>query len=177
MSDRSDTAGLTSRSPAISVLIPAQRGTRHRACVESVLKSRGRNRSDRSRRSLDRPHGGDRSRIAARLRVRVERAPPLPDGWCGKQHACFVLSKLAKHDVFTFLDCRRAISFRAARMKLFMEQSGAASSADSRGRKRIRFSNVYSFRSSTGSCSVFCRYGPCGDSGGRPSAPAAASGS
>jgi cellulose synthase/poly-beta-1,6-N-acetylglucosamine synthase-like glycosyltransferase len=37
-------------------------------------------------------------------RVRVEAAPPLPPGWNGKQHACWVLASLAKHDVFCFLD-------------------------------------------------------------------------
>ena len=43
--------------------------------------------------------------IAARdPRLRLESAPPLPDGWCGKQHACFALSKLARHPALTFLD-------------------------------------------------------------------------
>jgi glycosyltransferase involved in cell wall biosynthesis len=37
-------------------------------------------------------------------RVRLETAPPLPEGWNGKQHACWVLAGLATHDVFCFLD-------------------------------------------------------------------------
>ncbi len=37
-------------------------------------------------------------------RVRVHTAPRLPEGWNGKQHACAALAKLAKHDVFCFLD-------------------------------------------------------------------------
>lgn len=37
-------------------------------------------------------------------RVRLERAPPLPPGWSGKQHACWVLAQHARHDVLLFLD-------------------------------------------------------------------------
>ncbi len=37
-------------------------------------------------------------------RVRLELAPPLPQGWCGKQHACAVLAKLARYDYFLFQD-------------------------------------------------------------------------
>lgn len=37
-------------------------------------------------------------------RLRLERAPPLPSGWSGKQHACWVLANHARHDVLLFLD-------------------------------------------------------------------------
>ncbi|MCC5829480.1 MAG: glycosyltransferase [Phycisphaeraceae bacterium] len=37
-------------------------------------------------------------------RVRLESAPPLPSGWCGKQHACFVLAGLARHEILVFMD-------------------------------------------------------------------------
>jgi hypothetical protein len=37
-------------------------------------------------------------------RVRLESAPALPPGWCGKQHACFALSRLARHDLLLFID-------------------------------------------------------------------------
>lgn len=37
-------------------------------------------------------------------RVRLELAPPLPHGWCGKQHACATLAKLARYDNLLFLD-------------------------------------------------------------------------
>ena len=37
-------------------------------------------------------------------RLRLESAPALPAGWCGKQHACHVLAKRARHDVFVFID-------------------------------------------------------------------------
>jgi Glycosyl transferase family 2 len=45
------------------------------------------------------------SRLSQRdPRVRLESAPPLPDGWCGKQHACFVLASLAKFEYLVFID-------------------------------------------------------------------------
>jgi hypothetical protein len=60
-------------------------------------------------------------------RLRLEPAPPLPDGWCGKQAACFALSKLARHDVLTFLDADVRLEPDAlARMVLFLRQSKAA---------------------------------------------------
>ncbi len=51
----------------------------------------------------------DTERIVAKIsqrdeRVRLVTAPPLPGGWCGKQHACFQLSKVARYDLFLFLD-------------------------------------------------------------------------
>ncbi len=36
--------------------------------------------------------------------LRVEAAPPLPAGWNGKQHACWVLAGLARYEVLCFLD-------------------------------------------------------------------------
>ncbi len=45
------------------------------------------------------------SALAARdPRVRLETAPPLPSGWCGKQHACAALAQLARHPVLVFAD-------------------------------------------------------------------------
>lgn len=37
-------------------------------------------------------------------RVRLAEAPPLPPGWCGKQHACFALAQLASHDLLAWAD-------------------------------------------------------------------------
>lgn len=37
-------------------------------------------------------------------RVRLETAPPLPTGWNGKQHACWALSRLARHPLLAFMD-------------------------------------------------------------------------
>ncbi|BAM02931.1 glycosyltransferase family 2 protein [Phycisphaera mikurensis] len=37
-------------------------------------------------------------------RVRLERAPPLPEGWNGKQHACWVLAQRARHRRLAWID-------------------------------------------------------------------------
>lgn len=43
--------------------------------------------------------------IAARdPRVRLVDAPPLPEGWNGKQHACYALAGHARHETLVFLD-------------------------------------------------------------------------
>jgi hypothetical protein len=38
------------------------------------------------------------------VRLRLVAAPPLPRGWCGKQHACHVLAGLARHPLLVFID-------------------------------------------------------------------------
>lgn len=92
---------------AVSVLIPARNEENNiRATLEAVLANRG---CDFEVIVLD-DHSTDRtaaivSEIAARdSRVRLESAPPLPAGWCGKQHACHVLAKLARHPLLVFID-------------------------------------------------------------------------
>lgn len=37
-------------------------------------------------------------------RVRLERSADLPRGWCGKQHACWQLSRLARYPLLVFVD-------------------------------------------------------------------------
>ncbi len=92
---------------AVSVLIPARDEERSiAAAVNSALASRGvafevvvldDSSSDRTFEIV--------SAIGARdPRVRIETAPPLPGGWNGKQHACSVLSSLARYETFCFLD-------------------------------------------------------------------------
>ncbi|MBA4064479.1 MAG: glycosyl transferase [Isosphaera sp.] len=117
------------RSGVVSVLIPA-RNEEHgiAACLASVLASED---IDLEVIVLD-DHSADRTAEVVREiaatdpRVRLESAPPLPDGWCGKQHACFALSKLARHDVFVFLDADVRLEPDAlARMVLFLRASGA----------------------------------------------------
>lgn len=116
-------------SPRLSVLIPARNEELGiAACVESVLASRvvelevivlDDQSSDRTAEIV-------REIAAWDPRVRLETAPPLPDGWCGKQHACFALSKLARHDVFVFLDADVRVEPDAlARMLLFLRESGS----------------------------------------------------
>jgi len=91
----------------VSVLIPARNEERHiAACVESVLASTcvefevlvlDDASSDRTAEIV--------SEIAARdKRVRLLHAPPLPAGWNGKQHACWMLAQQSSAPVMLFLD-------------------------------------------------------------------------
>jgi glycosyltransferase involved in cell wall biosynthesis len=45
-----------------------------------------------------------RQRALGDKRVRLAAAPDLPEGWNGKQHACWVLASLATREVFCYLD-------------------------------------------------------------------------
>jgi hypothetical protein len=113
----------------VSVLIPARNEEKSiAACVEAVLATQA---VEIEVIVLD-DHSSDRTAevvrgIAARdPRVRLDSAPPLPDGWSGKQHACFVLSKLARYDHFAFLDADVRLKPDAlARMMRFLNQSQA----------------------------------------------------
>ena len=61
-------------------------------------------------------------------RVRLERAPALPAGWCGKQHACHVLAALARFPNLAFIDADvRLAPDGLARGIGFMEEFGAGS--------------------------------------------------
>ena len=93
--------------PAVSVLIPARdEELSIRSSVESVLA----NRDIAVECIVLDDQSSDRTAAIVRElseldpRVRLESAPALPPGWNGKQHACFVLSRLAKHDVLCFVD-------------------------------------------------------------------------
>jgi cellulose synthase/poly-beta-1,6-N-acetylglucosamine synthase-like glycosyltransferase len=116
--------------PAISVLIPARNESRSiRNAVESVLASRG---VDLELVVLDDHSEDDTASIVRELaardrRVRLETAPPLPSGWCGKQHACYQLSQLARNPIFAFLDADvRLAPDGLARMTQFLLDSKAA---------------------------------------------------
>ena len=117
-------------TPSISVLIPARNEERGiAACVEAVLVNRDVTLEvvvlDDG--STDRTADIVRELAARDPRVRLGVAPPLPPDWAGKQHACFVLSKLAKYDTLTFLDADVRLSGTAlSRMHGFMKASGAA---------------------------------------------------
>jgi len=116
--------------PSLSVLIPARNEESGiAACVNSVLASRC---VELEVIVLD-DHSTDRTlavvtAIAATdERVCVASAPPLPEGWCGKQAACSTLSELARHELLAFLDADVRLEPDAlARMILFHEKSGAA---------------------------------------------------
>lgn len=91
----------------LSVLIPARNEEANvRAMLESVLASGA---ADFEVIVLD-DHSTDRTveivrEFAAKdSRVRLEFAPTLPAGWCGKQHACHILAQRARNPLLVFMD-------------------------------------------------------------------------
>lgn len=93
--------------PRVSVLIPARNEERSiAAAVESIRESAG---VVWECIVLD-DHSTDstaeivRNLSATDERIQLRFAPSLPDGWSGKQHACFVLAKHAKYEYLSFLD-------------------------------------------------------------------------
>jgi hypothetical protein len=93
--------------PAISVLIPARNEVHTIGeAIEAVVANRG---VDYEVVILD-DHSTDATAEVVQTfaerhpQVRLAAAPPLPPGWCGKQHACFVLAGLARHPLLLFLD-------------------------------------------------------------------------
>jgi cellulose synthase/poly-beta-1,6-N-acetylglucosamine synthase-like glycosyltransferase len=114
---------------AVSVLIPARNEERSIGpAVESVLASHG---VELEVIVLD-DHSTDRTAAVVQSlaqrdpRVRLESAPPLPPGWCGKQHACFVLSQFARHPILMFLDADvRLTPDAVGRMAAFLQSSKA----------------------------------------------------
>lgn len=57
-------------------------------------------------------------------KVRLERAPALPPGWNGKQHACWALAQTARYPVLCFVDADvRLGPDCVARMAQFLEAS------------------------------------------------------
>jgi glycosyltransferase involved in cell wall biosynthesis len=111
----------------VSVLIPARNEERSiAAAVESVLSSRG---IDFEIVVLDDASTDRTAAIVAEIaaqdhRVRLERAPPLPAEWNGKQHACYTLASLARYETFCFLDADVHLQPDAlARMAAFLGAS------------------------------------------------------
>ena len=59
---------------------------------------------------------------AADHRVRLERAPALPAGWNGKQHACWALAQTARNPILCFVDADVTLGPEVvARMAQFLE--------------------------------------------------------
>ena len=117
----------TEPEPQVSVLIPArdEEGAIG-AAVEAALASLGVSievvvLDDHSRDAT----ASIVSCLAARdARVRLIEGPPLPPGWCGKQHACAVLASLARASLFAFLDADvRLAPDGLARMSAFLVAS------------------------------------------------------
>lgn len=91
----------------VSVLIPARNEELSiSAAIEGVLASQGVQLElvvlDDG--STDRTPALVMEAAARDPRVRLEFAPPLPAGWNGKQHACWVLASRAKYDLLCYLD-------------------------------------------------------------------------
>ena len=65
--------------------------------------------------------------IAARdARVRLLSGPPLPPGWCGKQHACAVLATHTVQPLLVFVDADVRLAPQGlARLAAFLDASGA----------------------------------------------------
>lgn len=93
--------------PGISVLIPARNEeTNIATALESALRNTG---IPIEVIVLDDHSTDTTASIVQRFceqdsRVRLESAPVLPNGWCGKQHACWALSKLARQPLLLFMD-------------------------------------------------------------------------
>lgn len=100
-------AGTGAPPPTVSVLIPARNeADTIEAAVRAVLANRD---VELELIVLDDASTDATAAIVAALaaedgRVRLERAPPLPPGWSGKQHACHVLGGLARHELLVFVD-------------------------------------------------------------------------
>ncbi len=91
----------------VSVLIPARNEQEHLAdAVRSVLANR---QVELELIVLDDGSTDRTPHIVGQLaeedrRVRLVAGRPLPDGWCGKQHACCQLAELAGRDVLVWMD-------------------------------------------------------------------------
>jgi Glycosyl transferase family 2 len=123
----SSSAGL--EFPPVSVLIPARNEENAIGdAVRAVLQSQG---IKFEVVVLD-DHSEDRTAaiveqlIATDERVRLVSAPALPAGWCGKQHACWVLAREARNSLLLFIDADVRLAPRAlASMAAFVSSSGA----------------------------------------------------
>lgn len=78
--------------------------------------------------STDRTAEIVRESAARDARVRLEPAPPLPPGWCGKNHACHQLALLAGHPLLFFMDADVRVTdpHALARLAGFMDASRTA---------------------------------------------------
>lgn len=93
--------------PSVSVLIPARN---EEASIEAAVRTALASEDvDLEVIVLD-DHSTDRTAAIVRSmslkddRLRVAAAPLLPEGWCGKQFACFTLSQLAAKPLLCFVD-------------------------------------------------------------------------
>ena len=120
----------TGLAEPVSVLIPARNEEQNiRATLEAVRASHG---ADFEVIVLDDHSADDTARLvsefaARETRVRLESAPPLPAGWCGKQHACHILAQRARHPLLLFIDADvRLQPHSLHRLAAFMAGTDAA---------------------------------------------------
>ena len=99
--------GEAKRRSAISVLIPARNEAANiRACIASVLASA----SEGTEIVVLDDHSSDGTAEIVRFlasddpRVRLIAGGDLPNGWNGKQHACWQLANAARNQLLVFLD-------------------------------------------------------------------------
>lgn len=116
----------------VSLLIPARDEEKSIGkAIDCALASSGDN-IDLELIVLD-DHSTDRTRDivsawrAKDSRVRLELAPDLPAGWCGKQHACWVLANHATRPILLWIDADVRLEPGAiSRLVAFQRDSGAA---------------------------------------------------
>ena len=117
-------------APCVSVLIPARNEEAHiRAAAQSVLA----NKDITLELIILDDHSTDTTAEIIRTleshdpRVRVLESTALPEGWCGKQHACWSLAQYAQYDLMVFMDADVEISPDALmRMAAFMKKRDLA---------------------------------------------------
>ena len=105
LADSADT--LPPNAPRVSVVIPARNERRNiERCVHSVLASRYTQLEVIVVDDHSTDGTGDIARVIARddARLRVVDAPPLPDGWFGKQWACATGAAAANGALLVFTD-------------------------------------------------------------------------
>lgn len=115
---------------AVSVLIPARN---EQANIENCLRSVLGNENVILEVVVLDDHSTDNTAAIVRQlakrdhRLRLEHAPTLPDGWCGKQHACHTLAGFASHPLMVFMDADVQLAADSlARMAGYIRQSGAS---------------------------------------------------
>jgi hypothetical protein len=120
----------TNTPAAMSVLIPARNEQEHiRAVIASVLANE---HVELEVMILDDHSTDQTAAIVGELsqhdpRVHLIASAPLPENWCGKQHACWQLAQKAHYDLLVFLDADVELSPQAlSAMAAFINASGAA---------------------------------------------------